>query len=175
MLAYSKRMVRSFASMSMACVLIVGVGACGSKSDDSSAGVGSDKLSHDVGSTASDGETTSSDDKALPDGWPIEVLPVPDGFEIEKVVNAKRGDSGSRDWRPTLMIIGPNDLVPAALAAYAVRFDEAGYVLTENADESVTGEKRNGDGELIEMVVASASGAGGSTTLITLEWIVYSR
>lgn len=172
------RTFRSVVAVLAAWGLAFGVGGCGSGSDGPADGVaGNDGVSTDGGTERDVGQgpgSSSEGDPVLPEGWPSEVLPIPDGFTVEEVMNSERPAGERRNWRPTVVISGPKAQEITVLEEYGRRIEAAGYQITDTTRESVTGEKRNGDGDVVETAAASASYAGETTTVISLEWAVSS-
>lgn len=166
-----RSVVRSVASLAVACILAFGVSACGSSSSSgsSSDGAKSDNGAQtDSGSKSDSGNKSdsSSDDTALPDDWPTDVLPIPDGFEIEKVMNAERPEAGSlMNWHPTVIATGSEDDAPGVIEDYAKRLKADGWDVTEESDDSVRGTKDNDD-------IAVSLDLLNGTAMLTLEWIV---
>lgn len=90
--------------------------------------------------TVEDGSGSLTGDPALPDGWPIDVLLVPTGFDV---TSASADDAGAM-W---IIITGAADAdAVAALDDFAGRLEERGYDVSVHDDDQVVGE-RPGDQE----------------------------
>ncbi len=94
---------RTIAALVMSGLLVAGAGACGKVSDKvgekvaeksiEGASGGDVDISEDgMSIKTKDGEFSSKATKELPKGWPDDILPVADGFEIENVTETKTPD-----------------------------------------------------------------------------------
>lgn len=130
---------------------------------DDAAGVEPDQVVEpDVGSI-DDGTDGGEDAAALPEGWPIDVLPHPIGFEV---LSASGGPTGTMTVAFTS---GPDADTTAVLSDYAARLEEDGFAVTTHTDDHVYAERpgdQRGEDRRVDIVVVPADDA----TVIEVEY-----
>lgn len=139
------RLRRSAAAVAVCGVLVMAGTGCGKASDKVSEKIAEKSIEQAGGGKVDidsdgDGVTIKNDDgeystgsaKKLPDNWPSDILPVPDGFEIGNVTNIKTGSGESI----MVTVTGDGD-VGELIDSYADGFKSNGL---EVALQSTTGD-----------------------------------
>ncbi len=152
---HPKYFARTAAALVMSGLLVVGAGACGKVSDkvgekvaeksiEGASGGDVDISDDGMSIKTKDGEFSSKAAKELPKGWPSDILPVADGFEIENVTESKTADG-------TMTIVSTTgDASAAALIdSYVDAFESNGV--------DVAMQTKSGDGGMV-------NGTKGDTT-----------
>ncbi len=150
----SGRHLRRLAGGLLALTLFVGVAGCGSSGSD---GAAKGDTATDVQDEVTDGDSAEVDESdleidepdlpddsgtALPEGWPTDILPVPDGFRVTKTFDAENGPSSMQGV--AIWANGPG--APAELEAHFQEiFEENGLEVGPSGlgpagDGGVTGE-----------------------------------
>lgn len=130
----SGRATRTAAAILLAGVLTAGVAACGTtknklsekiaeKSIEAGGGgdVDIDAKDGDFSIKTEDGEFSTKRTSELPDGWPTDILPVPDGFEVQMANTMKDGETNA-----TTAVLGGTGDPAKIVAIYEDAFDKNG-------------------------------------------------
>lgn len=148
----SRSTLRLLATAVLAAALLLGAAACGSDADDGGAASTDDRSESpaggpDDGDPGTDDGVGTDGGEELPEDWPTDLLPVPDGFDV---VSAQSAGSLS-----LIALSGPSSTSAAdILADWADRLEAGEFDVGERSDTAVLAE-RTDDSGLTMMVDAS--------------------
>ncbi len=172
---------RGFSALAAISMLVFGVTACGKVSDKVSDKVGEkvaeksiegatgakvDASDGELNIKTEDGEFSSKTTKDLPDDWPSDMLPIPDGFEIVNVSQTKTAEGEMK----IVNLEGKGD--PAKLVDdFAERLEANGAELALQNKTSDGGMIVGKKGELGYHVTTGSSDDGTTLILSTTHYV----
>lgn len=169
-----QRFTRALAATVVSGLLVVGAGACGKAAEKvgekvaekSLEGVtGADVDASDDGVTikTEDGEFSAKTTDELPDGWPVDLIAVPDGFSIESVSETKTPDGAMT----AVSIEGSGD-IGDLVDSYVDALEGAGIEVamqTKSSDGGMVSAEKDG---VNYMIMLNSDGDGTVTGVLSL-------